>query len=135
MPFEFSDSTTITTSMPVFDPSRDSSRSGLMPADWANSLDATAPNVTGIVAEQRGAGESWADTLQRIMPMLVTTYQQKQILEIQLERARAGLPPLPNSEFGAQVSVGLDAQTRQYLIIGGVGLAALLAWRAFARKG
>lgn len=133
MPYEFSEPTTIATSMPVFDPSRDTPRFSVMPADWAASLDAAAPNVTQIVSEQRASNETWIDTLQRVLPALVTTYQQKQILSIQMERARAGLPPLPNSDFGTQVSVGLDAQTRQYLMIGGIGLAALLAWRAFKR--
>lgn len=119
---------------PVFDPSRDLSPYWTAPPpDWAAALESVAPNVTNIIQQQSQSGESWATTLQKILPALATTYQQREILQIQLERARQGLPPLDNSQFGAQVSVGLDTKTRNALLIGGAALIGLLAWRAFKK--
>ena len=127
--------TTITRPMTVFDPSRDLAPSWLAPADlWASSLETVAPTINQKLREQSLAGETWTDTLQRMLPILAMTYQQREILQIQLERAKAGLPPLPNSDFGAQVSVGIDPATRKWLMIGALGLAGLLAWRVFARR-
>lgn len=127
--------TTITRPMTVFDPSRDLAPSWYAPADvWASSLETVAPTINDKLREQSLAGETWTDTLQRMLPVLAMTWQQREILQIQLERAKAGLPPLPNSDFGAQVSVGLDPTTRKYLMVGALGLAGLLAWRVFARR-
>lgn len=129
-----SNATTIVSNMTVFDPLRDLQPSYVgIPDLWASSLEAVAPTITEKIGEQAAAGETWADTLQRMLPILAMTVQQREILKIQLERARAGLPPLPNSDFGAQVSVGLDPQTRNLLLYGGLALAALLAFRYMKR--
>jgi hypothetical protein len=119
---------------PVLDPSRDLSAYWTPPPPtWANALESVAPNINRVIQEQSQSGSTWVDTLQRVLPALATTYQQREILQIQLERARQGLPPLDNSAFGAQVSVGLDSSTRNILMIGGAALIGLLAWRAFKR--
>lgn len=129
--------TTLTQPGYVFDPYRDQSAYSVAPLDsaWGFSLEAVAPSVTQKIASQQQPGESWTDTLQRMLPALAMTVQQREILKIQMERARAGLPPLPNSEFGAQVNVGLDSQTRNVLLIGGVALAGLLAFMFLKRRG
>lgn len=127
--------TTLAQSSFMFDPARDLMPSYTVPpSDWANALEEVAPTINQKIAEQSAAGSSWVDTLQKMLPVLAMTWQQREIMNLQIERARQGLPPLPNSEFGAQVSVGLDAQTRKALMIGGVALIGLLVWR-FSRKG
>lgn len=55
---------------------------------------------------------------------------QKKVMALQLERARSGQPPLDiNMEqyglTGPSVSVGLSPTTRNLLVAGGVGLAAV----------
>ena len=126
--------TTINRSLPVFDPARDAQPWWSAPSpEWASAIESVAPNVNKMLQEQSRSRETWDETLQRIMPAIAATVQQREILKIQLERARQGLPPLPNSEFGAQVSVGLDASTRNALLIGGAALIGLLAWRLFKR--
>ena len=54
---------------------------------------------------------------------------QKQVTNIQLQRAQSGLPPLPisTSQLGVpQVAIGLSTSTQSMLMWGGLGLGALL---------
>lgn len=68
-------------------------------------------------------------------------YQQRQMAKVQQERARAGLPPLTPEQYRAQyqppiatAEVGLAPQTRNLLIYGGIGLAALLLLPQLLRR-
>jgi hypothetical protein len=129
--------TTLTRAGIVFDPARDLLPQFQAPSsDWVNALESVAPTIIQKIEEQSAAGETWVGTLQKLMPALAMTWQQREIMQIQLERARQGLPPLPNSEFGAQakVSIGLDPQMQRALIAGGAVLIGLIAWRML-RKG
>jgi hypothetical protein len=93
---------------------------------YASALDAIAPGITDQVAAEQSQGESWVDALAKVLPVLATTYQQRQLLEVQLQRARSGLPPLDVSQYSPGVQVGLTSDTRLLLIIGGAALAAVL---------
>lgn len=67
------------------------------------------------------------------------TQAQKKVLDLQLQRAKQGLPPLDiNSEsfgVGPSVSVGLSPSTKQLLMWGGIGLGAvILLPRLLARR-
>lgn len=96
------------------------------PSDYATVLEQVAPTITEKIAQQGGGGESWTDTLQRVLPMIVATAQQKQILNIQLERAKQGLPPLDNSQFGVGVNVGLSSETKNMLFLAALGIGAAI---------
>jgi len=102
------------------------------PAVYASAVDAVAPGLTDIVASNRSPGESWTDTLQRLLPILATTYQQKQLLDVQVERARNGQPPLDASMYAPGVQVGLSADTTKTLMM--LGGAALLALVFLSRR-
>lgn len=103
---------------------------------WADSLETMAPNVTGLVQAQQTSGETWYDALARLLPVLATTYQQKQLLSVQVERARAGLPPLDVEQYapGANVNVGLSPDLQRLLIVGGVVALGLLAYGSLRRR-
>jgi len=94
---------------------------------YTEALDATAPNFTSIVAEQRKPDEPWWDTAARLLPALAATYQQRQLLQIQVERARQGLPPIDAASYGAGVNVGLAPDTRNLVMWGGAALLLVLA--------
>jgi len=94
-------------------------------ADWANSLETIAPGITPIVADTRASGENWYDAILRTLPVIASTYQQKQLLQVQAERARAGLPPLDVSQYAGGVQVGLSPGLQRALVIGGVAALAL----------
>lgn len=97
-----------------------------VPAEYADAIETAAPTINQKIVEQQQPGESWTDTLQRTLPILAATYQQKQILEIQMERARQGLPPLDPSQYGVGVSVGLSPDVKRWITYGAIGLGALL---------
>lgn len=92
---------------------------------YQRSIETLAPGITAQVDAQQQGGESWADTLQRLLPTLATTYQQAQLLHIQTERAKAGLPPLDVSKYGVGVSVGLSPDTQKVLLLGALALGGL----------
>lgn len=108
----------------TFDPTTDGYSTGIDDS-YAAAINQVAPNATAVIASQAAPGESWMDTLQRSLPILAATYQQKQILDVQVDRARQGLPPLNASQYSAGVQVGLSSDTQRMLIFGALGIAAL----------
>ena len=103
-------------------------------AAYAASLEQMAPNVGALIDSQQGASESWYDALARLLPVLASTYQQKQLLSVQVERARNGLPPLDVSQYAPGVNVGVDDKTRSLIMWGGAAALALLAFMAMRRR-
>lgn len=121
----------------TFDPTLDlQSVATLAPSSpYTQSLEQIAPNVTSLVASTQVEGENWWDTLVRIAPSIITTYQQKQLLDVQVERARAGLPPLDASQYAAAINVGVSADTRRAMYyIAGAALVGLLALSIYSRR-
>jgi hypothetical protein len=120
----------IFTSSVTFDPSVDAVDAESLTvgaSDYATELEVVAPTVTEKINQVQQPGESWMDTLQRMLPTLATTYQQHQLLQVQVDRAKAGLPPLDVSQYAAGVQVGLSPETRKLLMGAGfVGLAILM---------
>jgi hypothetical protein len=96
---------------------------------YAGALDAAAPGLSTVVAQEQGFGESWLSALERLLPTLVLADSQRRLLNVQMERAASGLPPLSTSQYGLGVNVGLSPQT---LMIGG---AVLLGAVLLLRKG
>lgn len=100
-----------------------------------SGLGITAP--TDVTTTEKPVAPSLADKVKDLVlgvSQAYLTYEQmqaqKKVMALQLERARAGLPPLDiNMEqyglTGPQVSVGLSPTTRNLLIAGGIGLGAV----------
>ena len=101
---------------------------------WTASLEGVAPGVVSIIEQQRAPTESWVDALGRLLPVIASTYQQKQLLDVQVERARNGLAPLDASQYAPGVRVGLAPDTQRLLMYGGLALLALLAYMAMQRR-
>lgn len=73
--------------------------------------------------------QSFLQTLAQTATTYLTLDQQKELLRIQNERARQGLPPLDVSQYTPGVSVGVESSTRNTallvvgLLVGGMLLA------------
>lgn len=57
---------------------------------------------------------------------LVTLYNQQQILNANIDRAKQGLPPINTAQIAPTYNVGLAPDTKNMLIIGGIALIAVL---------
>ena len=79
-----------------------------------------------------------ADTLTKLATAFVPLYGQKKILDLQIERARQGLPPLDTSNIidpNAGLNVGLTKGTQNtVLMVAGLGLAALLLMKLVKKR-
>lgn len=79
---------------------------------------------------------AWYQNVLQTAAQLATTYltldQQKELLRIQNERARQGLPPLDVSQYTPGVSVGVESSTRNTaLLLVAIIVGGLLLSKAF----
>lgn len=111
----------------TFDPATDLAvSSALATSDYLSTLEQIAPGISTRVDAAQQPGESWVSALTRVIPSLALTVQQAQLLNVQTQRAKAGLPPLNASQYGLGVSVGASPQITTILMLG-VGLVAFMA--------
>ena len=95
-------------------------------ATYKVALEDAAPGVTTAIGEAQRPGEAWTDTLVRILPNLTMGVQQLQLMQINVDRARKGLPPVDAQAYsGAYVNVGLDPNTQRLVTYAGLGILAL----------
>jgi hypothetical protein len=100
-------------------------------AAFKESFDTIAPGVNTAVEQAATPGESYIDTLARIMTSLAMTAQQVQLMRLNIERARAGQSPVDISAYsGIGVNVGLNAGTQNLVMWGGLALLAILALKS-----
>lgn len=104
---------------------------GLTQDEWVRTIEQIAPGA-GISAATESVltGKDLLSSFKDVLGTVALTIQQRQILSAQMDRMRAGLPPLDASQYGVGVSVGLSPEiTRALLIGGGVLLAAIFLLR------
>ena len=107
----------------------------VIPVDYKVALEEAAPGVTTAVAQAQKPGENWTDTLVRIIPNLTMGIQQIQLMQINTDLARKGLPPLDARAYsGAYVNVGLDPGTQRLVTYAGLGILALFVLNMATRK-
>lgn len=89
-------------------------------------IDQVAPGIVAKINQTQTPGESWIDTLTKLIPSLTLTTQQVQLMQLNIERAKKGLPPVDIASYsGIGVNVGLSESTKNLLIYGGVALIAV----------
>ena len=93
---------------------------------YAGVLDQVAPGIVQKITQTQVQGESWIDTLQKLIPALTMTVQQVQLMQLNIERAKGGLPPIDIASYsGIGVNFGLSPETKNLLIYGGIALVAV----------
>jgi hypothetical protein len=93
---------------------------------YVPALDTIAPGIIDQARAVAVEGEDWVSAVSRAMTTVAMADYQRRLLNVQLERARQGLPPLAASDYGVGVSVGIDPATRNMLLIGGAALIVVL---------
>lgn len=102
---------------------------------WISAVDSVAPGAGTAAANQAATtGIDFLSSLRDVVGTVALTIQQKQILDVQMQRMRAGLAPLETSQYGLGVNVGFSPDTMRMLLIGGAGLAVLLLYLSTRRK-
>ncbi|NDC10665.1 MAG: hypothetical protein EBZ75_15275, partial [Oxalobacteraceae bacterium] len=65
-------------------------------------------------------------TLTKLTTAITMTAQQRQLMTLNIERAKKGLPPIDIASYsGVGVNVGLSPDTKNLLIFGGLALVAV----------
>ena len=90
----------------------------------------------GTLGQLAGWWETFTENLTEVGGALLQYKTQKAILDAQLERMRAGLPPLQTSEYAPTVAVRVDpGTTREITGAIGAGLGKMLPFIAIAGVG
>jgi hypothetical protein len=93
----------------------------------AYGVDKLAPGLMEVADRIRVQGETWIEALSRAAGQVAMADYQRRLLNLQLERARQGQPPLDVSQYG--VGVNIQAPQLNTVILLGVGLLAVLLLR------
>jgi hypothetical protein len=99
-----------------------------MNVDFLASINQTAPGLLDQADKISVPGEDWISSVSRALQTVAMADYQRRIVNVQLERAKQGLPPLDSSNFGLGVSVGISPQ----IMLLGVG--AIVALFMLARR-
>ena len=102
---------------------------------WTVALESIAPTITQKIATQQQRDEPWWETWSRIASSVVMAHQQRQLMQINVDRAKRGEPPLDIAQYsGVGVNVGLSPQTQTLVTYGGIALLAFLVFNTLARR-
>lgn len=68
---------------------------------------------------------NWAE----IFGSVAGAWQQQQLFDLNIERAKRGLAPISSAQFAPTYNVGVSPQLQQILLFGGIALLAVLMLR------
>ena len=86
-----------------------------------------APGIVEVADKLKVPGEDWIASIARAAGQVSMADYQRRLLNVQLERARAGLPPLNAAQYGATVNV--EAPQLNFLLLAGLAIAGVLLLR------
>jgi len=106
-----------------------------MPADYQAVFNQAGPGVVEAIKQAQNPGEKWTDTFVKIATNLGMGVQQYQLMNLNVQRARQGLPPIDVASYsGAGVNVGLSAGTQQLVTYAGLALVGLVLLNMATKK-
>jgi hypothetical protein len=112
----------------------DVSTSTFTPAQ-ESALESIAPGITKMIKEAQNPNERWTDTFTKIATSLGLGVQQYQLMNLNVELARQGKPPIDVAAYsGAGVNVGLSAGTQQLVTYAGLALIGLVLLNMATKK-
>ena len=93
----------------------------------AYGVDQIAPGLSQVAEKIKVQGEDWISAISRAAGQVAMADYQRKLLNVQLDRAARGLPPLNASQYG--IGVNVQAPQLNMLILGGLAIAAVLLLR------
>jgi hypothetical protein len=114
-------------------------RSGF--AGLGQDAKAGVPTTTA-VAEQPSALQRFVTTITSLAPQYLQYRAQKDLLDVQLDRARQGLPPLRPTDYAPAVQLSVDPAMytpqldalKPWLLYGGLALGGFLLFRMLGSR-
>lgn len=100
---------------------------------YADSANTIAPGIVDAARMQSMPGESLIDSLARAISTVSLADAQRRLLNVQIDRAQRGLPPLNAAQYGAGVNVGLSPDVQRLLMWGGAALIVALVLPSIMR--
>lgn len=110
------------------------------PHPWSFGFGQSNGGEAMATAMSKPAGESekaWYETLLdtvtetagKILPIYYQSKAQKELIELNADRAKQGLPPIDSSQVAPTIrtQVGMDPAMLNMLVLGGVGIAIFMA--------
>jgi hypothetical protein len=108
-----------------------------LPAYQLPTFEISNPGVPSLSVADDSATESWISTVKNAASAVLQVNQQRQVMDMQLQRARAGLPPLDVSAYtdAAAYQVGLNQSTQRTLLIGaGILVGGFVLYKLLGTK-
>lgn len=105
-----------------------SGNASVVSADYVN------PWVPTATAQAKISTDSGTNVSQ-LATQALTALQTFQLNQINVQRAKAGMPPINTAAYGTGINVGLNPQTQQLVIYGGLALLAVLLFNSLSRRG
>lgn len=94
--------------------------------------------VTGLDLAPVAGDDEWYEklfsTVKEILPSVLQFQTGKELVELNIERAKAGLDPIDVSQISPQLNVGIAPQTQKMIMYGGAAILALLALNMFRKR-
>ena len=99
------------------------------------AIESYAPTLSQKIKSQQQQDEPWWETWSRIASAVVMSKQQSDLMKINVERARKGLPPLDMAAYSSVgVNVGVSQGTQQWLTYAGLAVLGFLVFNTLARR-
>ena len=102
--------------------------------EFAFAIEQFAPGFVEQIPVQGAGASDWIDAISKTATALVMTNAQRELLAVQIERARNGQPPLDSSEYGLGATVGVSPEPIERAGLVGGGLIVLWALLARGRR-
>ena len=83
---------------------------------------------------QSSQPSDWLTAITGALPKVASFLTAEQLAQVNVNRAKAGQPPLQTSQYAPQVGVGLDSQTKTFITYGGIGVAALILFSKLRKR-
>ena len=100
-----------------------------------SALESIAPGIIKNIKQEQSPNERWTDTFTKIATSLGLGVQQYQLMNLNVELARQGKPPIDVARYsGAGVNIGLSPGTQQLVTYAGLALVGLVLINMATRK-
>lgn len=93
---------------------------------YAQQAEEIAPGIVDYANQIRLFGESLIDSISRARMSLAMSDQQRALLDVQLQRAQLGLPPIQTGQYGV---VGGSTVDSKMVLLALAGIALILLMR------